>query len=182
MSAAAERASVSPRGARVGISPTIAMAVAALRWAVADRDPQPTPDRPLLSPRELTVLFKAAAGLAGETGTSAARRFGVSSNHLTLVLEGHRRGSLGLAVAIADYIGVPVEAFQSWMTRPATYPARRRRFEVTTPLGPIALLAPVDARLKELRAACDDLLSRIAAAGGTDSRGIGRWPRSRSRR
>lgn len=90
-----------------------------------------------------------------------ARRFGISANHLALVLAGRRRASLSLAQRIADYIGIPVAAFLSWMTPPPGHPPRRRRINVETPAGQVSLLASGDAAPAELRAACTALLQQV---------------------
>ena len=71
--------------------------------------------RPMaMTPLERKAAFQAAAILQEVTMSNAARRIGVSYNHLTLVLagpEGHeegRKGSAALQERIADFIGRPV--------------------------------------------------------------------------
>ncbi len=147
--------------ASAALTPTIALAAAAVRWAVKE----PATQLPPLSPLQLGVLLKAAAALDQKTVTDVARQFGVSSNHLTLVMSGARRTSPGLAAAIADYIGIPVEAFRSWAIPRPLRPARRRRIQVETAAGPFAILAPATATLADLRTAYTQLLRQLGEEG-----------------
>lgn len=63
----------------------------------------------LLTPLQRKALFKAAVTLHEITAAQAARQFGVSYNHLTLVLNGERVGSLRLQDHIAAFINRPRE-------------------------------------------------------------------------
>ena len=58
-----------------------------------------------MSPLERKAAFRAAATLQEVTMANAARRMGVSYNHLMLVLNGDRRGSSALKSRIADFLG-----------------------------------------------------------------------------
>jgi hypothetical protein len=60
-----------------------------------------------MSPLQRKAAFKAAVTLNEITATTAARRIGVSYNHLMLVLAGHRQGSERLRVAFAGFLGRP---------------------------------------------------------------------------
>jgi transcriptional regulator with XRE-family HTH domain len=53
------------------------------------------------------AAFRSAATLAQVSMATAARRLGVSYNHLMLVLAGTREGSLELKHRIATFIGRP---------------------------------------------------------------------------
>jgi lambda repressor-like predicted transcriptional regulator len=56
---------------------------------------------------ERKAALKAAVTLKDITSATAARRMGVSYNHLMLVLKGDRHGSDRLRAAIAGMIGKP---------------------------------------------------------------------------
>ena len=58
-----------------------------------------------MSPLERKAAFRAAATLKQVTMANAARRLGVSYNHLMLVLNGDRKASSGLKSRIADFLG-----------------------------------------------------------------------------
>lgn len=58
-----------------------------------------------MSPLERKAAFRAAATLKEVTMANAARRLGVSYNHLMLVLNGDRKASSGLKSRIADFLG-----------------------------------------------------------------------------
>jgi transcriptional regulator with XRE-family HTH domain len=58
---------------------------------------------------ERKAALKAAVTLKDITSATAARRLGVSYNHLMLVLKGDRRGSYRLRIAIASMLGKPEE-------------------------------------------------------------------------
>jgi hypothetical protein len=68
----------------------------------------------IMTPLERKAAFRAAATLKEISMSNAARKLGVSYNHLMLVLlgpEGHadgRRGSAVLQKRIAQFIGRPV--------------------------------------------------------------------------
>jgi transcriptional regulator with XRE-family HTH domain len=68
-----------------------------------------------MTPLERKAAFRAAATLHEVTMNAAARRLGVSYNHLMLVLagpEGHsegREGSAGLQARIAQFLGYSVD-------------------------------------------------------------------------
>ncbi len=94
--------------------------------------------------------------------TDIARRFGVSSNHLTLVLGGSRKTSSHLAVSIADFIGIPVDAFGSWAVPVSGHPPRRRRIQIETSAGEFAILAPPGATLADRRRLCERVLQQVA--------------------
>lgn len=64
---------------------------------------------PTLTPLQRKALFKAAVVLHQITVAEAAAQFGVSYNHLTLVLAGERRASLRLQDAIAAFVDRPRE-------------------------------------------------------------------------
>lgn len=57
---------------------------------------------------ERKALFKAAVTLNQLTMAEAAAKFGVSYNHLTLVLRGDRIGSERLEQEISEFVGRPV--------------------------------------------------------------------------
>ncbi len=57
---------------------------------------------------ERKALFKAAVTLHQLTMAQAAAKFGVSYNHLILVLRGDRIGSERLEDAISEFMGRPV--------------------------------------------------------------------------
>ena len=57
---------------------------------------------------ERKALFRAAVTLDRLTMAEAAAKFGVSYNHLTLVIRGDRIGSERLEQAIAEFVGKPV--------------------------------------------------------------------------
>jgi transcriptional regulator with XRE-family HTH domain len=61
-----------------------------------------------MSPLERKAAFRAAATLHEVTMANAARRLGVSYNHLTLVLNGERKGSDALKSRIAYFLGCNV--------------------------------------------------------------------------
>jgi transcriptional regulator with XRE-family HTH domain len=58
-----------------------------------------------MSPLERKAAFRAAATLKEVTMANAARRLGVSYNHLMLVLNGDRKASSALKSRIADFLG-----------------------------------------------------------------------------
>jgi transcriptional regulator with XRE-family HTH domain len=58
-----------------------------------------------MTPLERKAAFRAAATLHEVTMANAARRLGVSYNHLTLVLNGDRKGSAALKSRIAAFLG-----------------------------------------------------------------------------
>jgi transcriptional regulator with XRE-family HTH domain len=58
-----------------------------------------------MAPLERKAAFKAAVTLAQVTMAEAAEQLGVSYNHLTLVLNGERVGSVDLECRIARFIG-----------------------------------------------------------------------------
>lgn len=68
-----------------------------------------------MTPLERKAAFRAAATLQEITMNAAARKFGVSYNHLMLVLagpEGHkdgREGSAALKARIAQFLGCSVD-------------------------------------------------------------------------
>jgi transcriptional regulator with XRE-family HTH domain len=57
---------------------------------------------------ERKALFRAAVTLNELTMAEAAAQFGVSYNHLILVLRGDRVGSAQLERRIAEFVGKPV--------------------------------------------------------------------------
>jgi hypothetical protein len=59
----------------------------------------------VMSPLERKAALKAAVTLQEITCATAARRLGISYNHLMLVLSGERHGSGRLRRAIADLFG-----------------------------------------------------------------------------
>jgi hypothetical protein len=69
----------------------------------------------VMTPLERKAAFRAAATLQEVSMNNAARRLGVSYNHLMLVLagpEGHREGRQGSAALqkrIAEFLGRPVD-------------------------------------------------------------------------
>lgn len=66
-----------------------------------------------MSPLERKAAFRAAATLQEVTMSNAARRLGVSYNHLMLVLNGDRKGSAALKSRIADFLGCAIlEVFE----------------------------------------------------------------------
>jgi transcriptional regulator with XRE-family HTH domain len=66
-----------------------------------------------MSPKERKAAFRAAATMHEVTMANAARRLGVSYNHLMLVLNGDRKGSSALKSRIADFLGCPaLEVFE----------------------------------------------------------------------
>lgn len=66
---------------------------------------------------ERKAALKAAVTLKDITSATAARRMGVSYNHLMLVLKGDRHGSDRLRAAIAGMLGKPEQ--EIFGTRPA---------------------------------------------------------------
>jgi transcriptional regulator with XRE-family HTH domain len=65
-----------------------------------------------MTPIERKAAFRAAATLQEVTMANAARRLGVSYNHLMLVLNGDRKGSDALKSRIAGFLGcATVEVF-----------------------------------------------------------------------
>jgi transcriptional regulator with XRE-family HTH domain len=58
-------------------------------------------------PLERRAAFRAAVTLHRMTVAAAADSFGVSYNHLALVLKGQRQGSARLEEAIANFLGRP---------------------------------------------------------------------------
>jgi transcriptional regulator with XRE-family HTH domain len=60
-----------------------------------------------MTPLERRAAVKAAATLRQITLSEVARKLGVSYNHLTLVLQGTRKGSARLEQAIALFLGRP---------------------------------------------------------------------------
>ncbi len=61
---------------------------------------------------ERKALFKAAVTLQSTTMAQAAKEFGVSYNHLVMVLRGDRIGSEALETRIAAFVGKkPAEMF-----------------------------------------------------------------------
>jgi transcriptional regulator with XRE-family HTH domain len=60
-----------------------------------------------MTPLQRKAAFRSAATLAQVSMATAARRLGVSYNHLMLVLAGTREGSLELKHRIATFIGRP---------------------------------------------------------------------------
>lgn len=73
-----------------------------------------------MTPLQRKAAFKTAVTLNEITACTAARRLGVSYNHLMLVLADQRQGSARLRVAIAGFLERPeAEVFgQSGATRP----------------------------------------------------------------
>jgi len=71
-----------------------------LRYGQQDSRQQRTP----MSPLERKAAFKAAVTLHEMTMAEASAQFGISYNHLTLVLAGKRKGSLRLEEAIAAFL------------------------------------------------------------------------------
>jgi hypothetical protein len=66
-----------------------------------------------MTPKERKAAFRAAATMHEVTMANAARRLGVSYNHLTLVLNGDRKGSSALKSRIADFLGrAALEVFE----------------------------------------------------------------------
>ena len=69
----------------------------------------------IMTPLERKAAFRAAATMHESTMNNAARKLGVSYNHLMLVLagpEGHkegREGSAALRERIAQFLGCPVD-------------------------------------------------------------------------
>jgi hypothetical protein len=69
----------------------------------------------IMTPLERKAAFRAAATMHETTMNNAARRLGVSYNHLMLVLagpEGHKEGRVGsaeLQERIAQFLGRPVD-------------------------------------------------------------------------
>lgn len=72
----------------------------------------------LLNPLARKALFKAAVALHQTTGAQAAKDFGVSYNHLMLVLEGERVASLRLQQRIADFVEYPREVLFPAIRKP----------------------------------------------------------------
>jgi DNA-binding XRE family transcriptional regulator len=62
----------------------------------------------IMTPLERKAAFKAATTLAQTTQAVAARRLGVSYNHLMLVLADQRQGSLQLKGKVAAFLKRPV--------------------------------------------------------------------------
>jgi transcriptional regulator with XRE-family HTH domain len=62
---------------------------------------------PALTPLQRKAAFKAAVTLREITAATAARRLGVSYNHLMLVLAGDRQGSARLRGEVAGFLGRP---------------------------------------------------------------------------
>ena len=58
-----------------------------------------------MTPKERKAAFRAAATMHEVTMANAARRLGVSYNHLMLVLNGDRKGSSALKSRIATFLG-----------------------------------------------------------------------------
>ena len=66
-----------------------------------------------MTPLQRKAAFRSAATLKEVSMATAARRLGVSYNHLMLVLAGTREGSLELKRRIADFIGYqPADVFK----------------------------------------------------------------------
>jgi transcriptional regulator with XRE-family HTH domain len=65
-----------------------------------------------MTPLQRKAAFRSAATLDEVSMATAARRLGVSYNHLMLVLAGTREGSLELKQRIAKFVGrTPAEMF-----------------------------------------------------------------------
>lgn len=64
---------------------------------------------PIMTYLERKAALKATVTLKDITSATAARRLGVSYNHLMLVLKGDRQGSGRLRAAIAGMLGRPEE-------------------------------------------------------------------------
>jgi hypothetical protein len=65
-----------------------------------------------MTPLQRKAAFRSAATLKEISLSTAARRIGVSYNHLMLVLAGTRDGSLSLQLRIADFLGrQPADVF-----------------------------------------------------------------------
>lgn len=79
----------------------------------------------VMKPLERKAAFRAAVTLQQTTMAGAARRLGVSYNHLVLVLAGERAGSERLEHAIADFVKRPVR--EMFVARPAPRRVRRVR-------------------------------------------------------
>jgi hypothetical protein len=58
-----------------------------------------------MTPLQRKAAFRAAATLSEVSMAVAARRLGVSYNHLMLVLAGTREGSIELKNRVAEFVG-----------------------------------------------------------------------------
>jgi hypothetical protein len=66
-----------------------------------------------MTPLQRKAAFRSAATLSEVSMAVAARRLGVSYNHLMLVLAGTREGSLELKRRISEFIGYqPADVFK----------------------------------------------------------------------
>jgi transcriptional regulator with XRE-family HTH domain len=61
-----------------------------------------------MTPLQRKAAFRSAATLNALSMSGAARRLGVSYNHLMLVLAGNREGSIELKTRLAKFLGYPV--------------------------------------------------------------------------
>jgi transcriptional regulator with XRE-family HTH domain len=67
-----------------------------------------------MTPLQRKAAFKAATTMQEVSMASAARRLGVSYNHLMLVLAGEREGSAALKRRIATFLGKNItEVFEA---------------------------------------------------------------------
>jgi plasmid maintenance system antidote protein VapI len=65
-----------------------------------------------MTPLQRKAAFRSAATLSEVSMSTAARRLGVSYNHLMLVLAGTREGSVELKTRVAEFVGrQPAEMF-----------------------------------------------------------------------